>query len=104
MRRFDDAQQQVEIVLRDDPRHAEAHQVLGALLAGKGERPAAITEYRAALRLRPDFGRALVGLAQVLVAAGDRGEAAELLERATSGQDPAVREQARSLLQQIRGR
>lgn len=103
MRRFDAAQTQVETVLREDPRHAEAHQVLGALLAGKGQRPAAIAEYRAALGLRPDFGRALVGLAQVLASTGDRAGAAGLLERAAAGQDPAVREQARSLMRQVRG-
>ena len=104
MRLFDAAQKQVQIVVRDDPRNAEAHQVLAALLAGKGRLTEAIAEYRAALGLRPDFGRALVGLAQVLASTGDRAGAAGLLERAAAGQDPAVREQARSLLRQLRGR
>ena len=104
MRRFDAAQQQIATVLRADPKHAEAHQVLAALLAGKGRYADAAAEYRAALGLRPDFGRALVGLAQVLASTGDRAQAAELLERAAAGQDAGSREQAQSLLRQIRGR
>jgi len=104
MRRFDAAQKQAEWTLRDDPKNAEAHQVLAALLAGKGRRSEAVAEYRSALSLRPDLGRALVGLAQVLVASGDKAGATELLERATASQDPAAREQAASMLRQVRGR
>jgi len=104
MRRFDEAQKQIQIVLREDPKHAEAHQVLGALLAGKGRREAAIAEYRTALGLRPDFGRALIGLAQVLASAGDRVGALELLGRAVAVQDLSIREQAQSLMRQLNGR
>jgi tetratricopeptide (TPR) repeat protein len=104
MSRFDAAQKHIENVLREDPGHAEAHQILGALLAGRGQREPAIAEYRTALRIKPDFGRALVGLAQVLASRGDRNETITLLERAAVLPDPAIREQARTMLLQIRGR
>lgn len=102
MSRFDVAEKQVTQVLHEDPKHAEAHQVLAALLAGKGQYQAAIAEYRSALALRPDFGRALIGLAQVTASMGDRSGAIRLAEQAASSNDSAIRQQAQSMLSQLR--
>ena len=44
--------------LADEPAFAEAHNTLGAVLATAGRRAEAIAEYRAALRLKPDYANA----------------------------------------------
>jgi tetratricopeptide (TPR) repeat protein len=60
LQRYEEAQPQMEAAVRADPKSAESHQVLGALLAVKGQRERAVAEYREALRLQPTFGRALI--------------------------------------------
>ena len=94
-RRFDDARREVEAVLALDQRHAGAHQVLGALLAGQGQPREAIAHYREALVIEPDFGRALVGLAPLVT---DPAEAKRLLGQALQNPDPSIRQQAAALL------
>src|SRR5258706_8805175 len=92
---------QIEAALGSDPKNAEAHQVLGALLAGKGQQDAAVEHYREALRIQPDFGRALLGLAGVLAARGDLTGAETRLRKAAANSDPAIRAQAQEMLRRI---
>jgi tetratricopeptide (TPR) repeat protein len=102
LKRFDEAQPQIEAAVRADPKIAEPHQVLGALLAVKGERERAVAEYREALRLQPMFGRALIGLAGLLVETGDVASAEVLLRRAATAPDPRVRTEADGMLRTLR--
>lgn len=80
---------------------AEAHELLGGLLARKQQLPEAAREYREALRLHPGFDRAHLDLANVLAAQGDRPAAIEHLRAAAKGSDPRVAEQAAQVLQRL---
>ena len=53
------------------PNLAEAHVLRGRLLVEKRQLPEAATEYREAIRLRPDFARIRLDLASVLAAHGN---------------------------------
>jgi tetratricopeptide (TPR) repeat protein len=99
--RFDDAQASVETALRSDANMAEAHELLGGLLARKQQLPEAAREYREALRLHPGFDRAHLDLASVLAAQGDMPGAIEHLRAAAKGRDPRVAEQAAQALQRL---
>jgi Flp pilus assembly protein TadD len=99
--RFDDAQASVEAALRSDANMAEAHELLGGLLARKQQLPEAAREYREALRLHPGFDRAHLDLASVLAAQGDMPGAVEHLRAAAKGRDVRVAEQAAQALQRI---
>ena len=101
MRRFEDAQKQLESALRSDAGLAEAHELLGNLLARKGQAGPALAHYRAALRIRPEFDRAHLSLGAALAALNDRPQALVHLRKAAASTDAAVRDEARQLLQQI---
>ena len=57
---------------------------LGALLAQKGEIPAAIERFRAALQIKPDFADALNNLGFALFQTGQPDQAFELYKKALS--------------------
>jgi tetratricopeptide (TPR) repeat protein len=78
----DRAEQQVRQALRLDPNSAEAHYLMGRLL-DPTDHVTAIAEYRTAVRLRPVYPEAHVGLANLLAAApASREEAIAEYERA----------------------
>src|SRR2546430_15923651 len=79
---FDRAQESAAAAARADPKLAEAHALLGGLLARKRRLPEAAREYQEAVRLRPDFARARLDLASVLVAQGDLPGAEQQLREA----------------------
>ena len=99
--RLDDAQSSVEAALRADPNMPEAHELLGGLLAGKRLFSDAAHEYAEAIRIKPDFGRAHLDLARVLVAQGDTAGAVQQLREAARDPDPQVAQVARKALQSI---
>ena len=99
--RFDDAQAAAEAALEADPKMAEAHELLGGLLAQKRQLPEAAREYGEALRLRPDFDRAHLDLASVLAAQGDTPGAIQHLRAAAQGRDPRVAQAAAAALQRL---
>ena len=76
--------------MQADPKMAEAHELLGGLLARKRQLPEAAREYGEALRLRPGFDRAHLDLASVLAAQGDMPGAIQHLRAAAKGRDPRV--------------
>jgi len=99
--RFDEAQESVEAALHADGDMAEAHILLGELLARKRQLSEAAREYQRALELRPDFGRAHLDLATVLAAQGDVPGAVEHLREAAKGSDRATAQAATRALQQL---
>jgi FimV-like protein len=99
--RVDEAQKQIEEILRFEPNSAEAHEFLGNLLASKGQRDAAIQHYREAIRIEPDFARANLDLGAALAESGDVEAAAKHLQKAAQSADPAARQEAVKLLQQL---
>lgn len=99
--RLDEAQKSVEGALRADPDMAEAHELLGGLLAAKRLLSDAAHEYSEAIRLKPGFARAHLDLARVLVAQGDTAGAVEQLRKAAAGSDPQVAQVASRALQGI---
>jgi predicted CXXCH cytochrome family protein len=99
--RFDEAQQSAEAAIAANPDQAEAHALLGQLLARKRQPAEAIREYRQAVRLQPELSRTRLDLASALAAQGDRSGAVEQLREAAKGRDPAVAGQATRALQQL---
>ena len=99
--RIDDAQAQVEAALRADPDMAEAHELLGGLLAGKRQLPAAEREYAEAVRLKPGFARAQLDLARVFAAEGNLDAAIKHLREAAAGSDPQVAQLASQALRRL---
>jgi predicted CXXCH cytochrome family protein len=97
----DRAQESAEAALRADPRMAEAHALLGGLLARKRQLSEAASEYLEAVRLRPDFARARLDLASVLAAQGDMKGAVQQLREASKGTDQEVARLAAGALQRL---
>jgi tetratricopeptide (TPR) repeat protein len=99
--RVDEAQAQVEGALRADPGMAEAHELLGGLLAGKRQLPEAEREYTEAVRLKPGFARAQLDLARVFAAEGNLDAAIAHLREAAAGSDPQVVQLASEALRRL---
>jgi len=99
--RLDDAQASARAALRADPDMAEAHELLGGLLAGRRQLAEAAHEYGEAIRLKPEFARAHLDLARVLAAGGDMPGAIEQLRKAAAGSDPQVAQLAAQALQRL---
>jgi Flp pilus assembly protein TadD len=97
-----DAEAQANAVVERDPKRADAHELLGALLAGRGDLDAAARELQTAVQLQPTFARAQFELGMVLGGKGDLAGAREHLTIAAQSQDPQVSAAARQQLQ--RGR
>ena len=102
--RFDEAQRQIESLLRSHPNAPEAHDLLGNLLVARGNSQAAVDHFQKAIELRPEFGRAHLDLAAVLAGAGDLRGALPHLQQAAANPDPAVRQEAQKMLQEIGNR
>jgi len=89
-----EAMEQLEMALRTDANLPDAHEMLGNLQQSEGHLDKAVAEYREAVRLRPDFGRARLDLGVALAETGDAAGAVEQLRRAASDADPGVRQRA----------
>lgn len=63
---LDQAWEQTSLVLSLSPTKADAHQIRGDLLLGRGEIKPAIAAYRHALNLKPDWAEVLNNLAWIL--------------------------------------
>ena len=74
---------------------------MGNLYARRREWRKAIDSYLGALRAKPQFGRARLGLGIVMSASGDVAGALPHLRQAASDPDAAVRQEARELLQSL---
>jgi TolB-like protein/class 3 adenylate cyclase/Tfp pilus assembly protein PilF len=87
---FERARPIAEKALRESPDDASRHVTLGLILAGLGEKEAAIAEGKRAVELLPESQDALdgpqmtVGLAQIYAWTGQRDQALQLLERSLS--------------------
>lgn len=103
MERFADSQKQAEAAIRADAKQAEAHELLGNLLAGKNDLDGALHEYREALRLKPGFSRAQLDLAAALMATGHVNEALVPLREAAKSKDPRIADMAARALRKISG-
>ncbi|MBY0506824.1 MAG: tetratricopeptide repeat protein [Bryobacteraceae bacterium] len=96
--RYDDAQRELESCIGADPSFADAFELLGDLLLARGQTPAAVERYRAAVLLRPASASANLGLGLALLAAGDTAAARPYLERAAAAGDAKVRSRALAAL------
>jgi tetratricopeptide (TPR) repeat protein len=65
----------------EDPELWEAHLELGQMLIEDGRSPAALVEFEAVLKVRPNSERALLGAGRLMVLAGRHDEAQTLFER-----------------------
>ncbi|MEP7355311.1 MAG: tetratricopeptide repeat protein [Acidobacteriota bacterium] len=92
MNRSGEARSHLEKSLAVDANQPVAHELLGELLEVARKIPDAVSHYQAAVRLRPDFGRAHVQLGAVLARQGDRTGAAAEFRVAQSDPDPQIRE------------
>jgi tetratricopeptide (TPR) repeat protein len=79
MTRFDEARQEYEIVLADNPASAEGHRGLAVCLAAKGKLREAVESFRRALELAPEDRQTRVGYGKTLYYAGDDKAALEVL-------------------------
>jgi predicted CXXCH cytochrome family protein len=94
MNRRAEARTHLEKSLQADAKQPLAHEVLGGLLEAEGKIPEAVSHYKEAIRLRPDFGKAHLDLGAVLARKGDRAGAAAEFRVAQSDPDPRIREMA----------
>jgi serine/threonine-protein kinase len=84
---FKQARPTAEKALRESPDDASRHVTLGLILAGLGEKNAAIAEGRRAVELLPesqdafDGPKVAVHLAQIYAWTGEKGQALQLLDR-----------------------
>jgi predicted CXXCH cytochrome family protein len=101
LRSFGQAQAQIEAALELNPNLAEAHDLLGTLLERKGQTDDALREYTEAVRLRPELSHAQLDLGGVLANKGNKTAALEHLRLAAKSTDPALRELAHRLLQEL---
>ena len=84
--------------LQADANQPFAHEVLGGLLEADGKIPEAVSHYKDAIRLRPDFGKAHLDLGAVLARQGDRAGAAAEFRAAQADADPQIRQIAAAAL------
>ncbi len=94
MNRIAEARTHLERSLQADANQPLAHEVLGGLLEAEGKMPEAVSHYKEAIRMRPDFGQAHLDLGAVLARKGDRTGAAAEFRVAQSDPDPQIREKA----------
>ncbi|MBV9504325.1 MAG: tetratricopeptide repeat protein, partial [Acidobacteriia bacterium] len=101
VKRFGEAQHQVETLLQSSPSNVEALDLLGSLLVATGEIRAAVDRYQAAIRIRPDFARAQLDLGAALADLRDVAGALPHIRAAAGSTDPAIKQEALQMLQQL---
>ena len=69
----------LKLVIKDEPRNADAHDWLGFAYARSGDRALAAKHFHEALKLDPKHLRAHLHLGELQLAGGDRKRAAETL-------------------------
>jgi tetratricopeptide (TPR) repeat protein len=99
--RHDEAQRELEAALRTDAGFADAHELLGDLLMARNQAGGAVAHYRETVRLRPQSGRASLGLGTALAATGNASDAIPYLRKAAADADAETRERAQTLLRQL---
>jgi tetratricopeptide (TPR) repeat protein len=93
MNRLADAETHIMAALKDDPNLPEAHDVLGGLLENRGRLDDALAEYREAVRIRPNFGKAHLDLGAALAKSprqGGRGGRISKGNRGSESRNPAT--------------
>jgi predicted CXXCH cytochrome family protein len=90
LNRFDESRGEAEAAVRADPSIAEAHELLGGLIARAQDFDSALVEFREAVRLKPSFSRAQLDLAGTLLIKGQRKEAADHFREAAKSSDPRI--------------
>jgi tetratricopeptide (TPR) repeat protein len=78
------AAEALEAVVRDFPRSAEAHRVLGIVYRAAGRLPDSIARFEESVRLAPDDERARIALGSALIEAGRLDEAERVLKAAVA--------------------
>ena len=94
MNRLAEARAHLQKSLQTDANQPVAHELLGGLLEAAGEIPEAVSHYKEAIRLRPDYGKARIDLGTVLARTGNRAAAAAEFRAALSDVDPQIRAMA----------
>ena len=94
MNRTAQARSHLERSLQADAKQPVAHDFLGGLLVAEGKIPEAISHYKEAIQLRPDFGKAHLDLAVALARKGDRTGAVAEFRVAQSDPDPQIHQMA----------
>lgn len=79
---IDDSIAEAKQAVSIDANNPVYHVVLGNALQKKGDSKAAIEEYRAATKIRPDYENAFYHLGQALLESGDKTEAKAVLSQA----------------------
>ena len=87
-----------------DPKQADAHELLGIMLARKGRLAEAAGEYQVVVQLRPDLYRAQLELATILVAQGDLAGAIPHLQEAAKSPDTQIAQRANRALLSVGSR
>jgi predicted CXXCH cytochrome family protein len=90
--------------LQADGGQPVAHEVLGQLLEADGKISEAVSHYKEAIRLKPDFGKARLELGSLLARKGDRPGAAVEFRAAQTDPDPQIRQRAVAALAAIGSR
>jgi Tfp pilus assembly protein PilF len=98
MNRIAEARVHVEKSLRADAQQPLAHEVLGGLFEAQNNLTLAVSHYREAIRLQPDFGKAHLDLGNVLARQRDKAGAAAEFRAAQSDPDPQLRAMAAAAL------
>ena len=101
VKRFDEAQRQVEVLLRTNLMAAEGHDLLGNISAMRGNVKAAVDHYREAVRIQPDYGRAYLDWGATLADSGDLAGALPYLQKAAASPEQAVRQEATQILREL---
>ena len=88
MNRIAEARTHLEKSLQADAGQPLAHEVLGGLLEAQGQIPEAVSHYKEAIRLRPDFGKAHLDLGAAAGAQGRAGRGDRQNSGSAQGRDP----------------
>lgn len=101
LNRTEEALAKAATAVQLEPKHVEAHLLLGDLLAGRHQLAGAAAEYQQAIALRPNSGRAQFSLAVVLADQDNLQGAIDHLRAATMGDDPTAAAQAAQALKRV---
>jgi tetratricopeptide (TPR) repeat protein len=105
--RFDRAEAEATLLLRDAPDSAVAHNMLGVAIAAQGRGEAALAQFRAAIRIDPFFADPFFNMGRELASLNRRAEAERMLRAAIARAPafaPALMLFADLLMQDLRSR